>query len=434
MDLIADVVVIGAGAVGSSTAYHLAKAGVKSIILLDMGKAGSGTSGKSASIFTLQLSSLLNIQMGIYSYHRLMGFEEEFDINIDFKKTGFLSLATEETVPLLLKRVQLLRSLNVKTEILQTSEVEAQYPELNINDISIATWAPDDGKFDPYQVIQGYIKKSREKGVKIYEDVKVIGISTANNKVIGVSTNQGFIHTNMVVNAAGPWAIEIGRLVGIDVPIINSARSIVVTAPFDRIPSNRPCIEDMTNEWYYRPESRGFLMGMGASPTAEIDIEFNDETLMEMIRVATYRVPVFEEAGFLTGWTGVRPMTPDDLPIVGPVSAIDGFLLNCGWGGEGIMQSPLAGQLIAELVTNSPKLPFHIGDFNMERFKGVNLDEITDLRVFIREKEDEIGEHGSKEDINQSLTNQETSLSQGKNAVSNRKTIFSWLKRFRKAP
>jgi sarcosine oxidase subunit beta len=191
----------------------------------------------------------------------------------------------------------------------------------------------------------------------------------------------------VVVNAGGPWAIEIGEWVDVEIPIINSARSILVTGPFPNIPSDRPFIEDVTAEWYYRPEGPGVLMGMGSLPieNEKLDVPFDSEMVEEMIDTAVYRVPVLEQATMLTGWTGVRPMTLDDRPILGPVDSVDGFIVNGGWGGTGIIQAPIAGQLVAELVSDGRASTMDIRPFRVDRFEGRPIEDVGDLRVFARQ-------------------------------------------------
>ena len=201
----------------------------------------------------------------------------------------------------------------------------------------------------------------------------------------GVATDEGFVAAGVVVNAGGPWAIEIGRWVGVEIPIINSARSIVVTGPFPDIPSDRPFVEDVTAEWYFRPEGPGILMGMGSSPVETLDVQFSIKVVNEMIDTAVQRVPILEKASMLTGWTGIRPMTLDDRPLLGPVPSVDGFILNCGWGGTGIIQAPMAGQLVAEYISAGCTTTMDISPFRIERFEGESM-ERKDLRAFVRQE------------------------------------------------
>jgi sarcosine oxidase subunit beta len=382
----AEVVIIGAGAIGCSTAYHLARMGVTDVLVVEMDQVGSGSSGKSASMLSLQFcADELSARLAKHSYARYMQFEEEIGVSIDFKRMGWVSLATQESADHLLRGAEMLRSLGIRTDILTPEDIRYRYPEVNTEDIVLGTWGPDDGPFDPHMIMWGYIGRARGMGVKLHQGVRAIGIRVRNGRVAGVVTDEGFVATDVVVNAGGPWAIEIGRWADVEIPIINSARSILVTGPFPDIPSDRPFIEDVTAEWYYRPEGPGVLMGMGSSPTDELDVPLDFEMMEEMIDTAIHRVPILERATMLTGWTGIRPMTLDDRPILGPVPSVHGFILNCGWGGTGIIQAPIAGQLVAELVSNGRASTMDIRPFGIDRFAGKSIKEVSDSRVIARQ-------------------------------------------------
>ena len=365
----ADVVVIGAGVIGCSTAYHLARMGITDVAVVEMDQVGSGSSSKSASMLSLQFChDELTVHMAKYSYARYMQFGEELGVPIDFKRTGWLSLATQESSEQLLANAKLLQSLDIRTEILYPNEIKRRYPEINTEDLVVGAWGPDDGPFDPHMIMWGYMKRALERGVKLYQGARATGIQVRNGQVEGVDTDQGFVATRLVVNAGGPWAIEIGRWVGVEIPIANSARSILITGPFSDIPSTRPFVKDMTADWYYRPEGVGFLMGRGKLPTENLDIQINFEMINEILDAAVHRVTVLERASMLTAWTGVRPLTSDDYPILGPAPSVDGFVLNCGWGGMGVIQAPIAGQFVAEYISDGRTSTMDIGAFGIERF------------------------------------------------------------------
>jgi len=386
MQTTADVVIIGAGVIGCSTAYHLTRMGITEVVVIEMDQVGSGSSGQSASMLSLQFcTDELSARMAKYSYARYKQFEEEIGVSTDFKRMGWISLATQESAAHLSRSAKMLQSLGVRTDILTPEEIKQRYPEINTEDIVLGTWGPDDGPFDPHMIMWGYISRAREMGAKLHQGVRATGIRVRKGKVEGVITNKGFVATEMVVNAGGPWAIEIGKWVDVQIPITNSARSIVVTGPFPDIPSTRPFFEDVTTEWYFRPEGPGILMGMGSSPTEKLDIPFRMEVMDGMIDTAVHRVPILEKASFLTGWTGVRPMTLDDHPILGPVPSVDGFILNCGWGGTGIIQAPIAGQLVAETISDGHASTMDIGPFRIGRFEGKSIEGVRDLRVLARQ-------------------------------------------------
>jgi sarcosine oxidase subunit beta len=370
----ADVVIIGAGVIGCSTAYHLAQIGIRDVAVVEMDQVGSGSSGKSASMLSLQYcENELMIQMTKYSFDKYMQFEGEMGVPIDFKKIGWMSIASENSVEPLRRNAELLNSHGITTEILEPDEIKRRYPEIKIEDLVLGTWGPDDGLIDPHMIMWGYMKKAQEMGATLHQGVKATGIQVRNGKVEGVRTEKGFVASRTVVNAGGPWAREIGRWVDVQIPIMNLARTIVVTGPFANIPNNRPFLDDLTLEWYCRPELSGLLMGMGAKPVEEPNIQTDYEMVNEMIDAAVRRIPVLEKASMQTAWTGIRPLTPDDHPIIGSVPSVDGLILNCGWGGRGIIQAPMAGRLVAETICNGYPSTMDINPLKIERFKGTFL-------------------------------------------------------------
>ena len=366
----ADVVIIGAGVIGCSTAYHLARMGVTDVLVVEMDRIGSGSSSKSASMLSLQVRpDSPCLRMAQYSYRRYMEFEEELGVPIDFRKTGWLSLATAENAAQLRENARLLSDLGVTTEILDPGEVKQRYPEINVDDIGLATWGPDDGTIDPHMIMAGYCRRARQLGSRIAEGVRATGIGVGEGQVSGVATTQGFVACDTVVNAAGPWAVEVGRWFHLNIPIINAARTVMVTGPLPAVAPDWPFVEETVLEWYCRREGPGILMGMGVVPTDELEPQLDTGMLEGIIAAAEKRVPVLAEADMQTGWTGIRPLTPDGRPIIGPVCGLDGLVLNCGWGGSGIIQSPAAGLLAAECVLNGQATTFDVSAFALERFE-----------------------------------------------------------------
>lgn len=370
MDERAGVVIVGAGVIGCSTAYHLARAGLSDVVIVERGQVGSGSSSKSAAMLALQFcSDELTLQMARYSYARFQSFSEEVGASIDFHPTGWIYVATEESAPALRMQVALLNSRGVTSELLKPAELHELYPELNVSDVALASWGPDDGPLDPHMVMWGYLRRAREMGVRLYENTLVTGIDVDHGRVKSVQTNRGAIACDIVVNAAGPWALEVGRLAGVHVPIENSARTIVVTDALPDIPPDRPFVEDLSTEWYFRPEVDGILMGMGLKPVRDADdVGLDDEQIDEMIDVAVHRVPALARASVLTAWTGVRPLTADGLPIIGRAPEVEGLLLNCGWGGVGIMMAPVAGQMLSELIAHGEIRVIEADALQLSRF------------------------------------------------------------------
>lgn len=365
----ADVVIIGAGVIGCSSAYHLAKMGITDVAVVEMEQVGAGTSSKSASMLSMQFGrEPLLARMAQYSYQRYMEFEQELGTSIDFRKTGWISIASGHIAEELREHAETLQSLGIRTEVLSPDEVKRLYPELNTSDIDLGSWGPDDGPFDPHMIMWGYIKRAIEKGVKLNQGEKALGLRTENGRVTGIETSSGLIATSTVVNAAGPWAQEVGRWANIHIPLTNRVRTIVMTGPLPDIPSERPFVEDENVEWYFRPETGGVLMGMGNIPSQSPEVQLDREMVNRIVNHAVQRVPILEKASLLTAWSGVRPLTTDGLPVFGPAPGVEGFLLNTGWGGFGIIQAPVAGQLMAELIHDGQPSIFESREFGLERF------------------------------------------------------------------
>lgn len=366
----AEIVIIGGGVIGCSSAYHLARMGVADIVVLEKGQIGSGASGKSASMLSLQFcSDPLTARLAQYSYGRYMEFEAEMGVTLDFHRSGWLTVATAETAGRLREHARMLQSLGINTEVLAPAEIKARYPLINVADVEVGTWGPDDGPFDAHMILSGYVRRAREQGVRFLEDTPAVAVRVEQGRVVGVTTPHGTIATATVVNAAGPWAAAVGQLAGVDVPLANSARTIAVTASLPEIPADHPFVEDLTTEWYFRPEVDGVLMGMGATSPRNLEPPLDEAQLEAIIEVAVHRVPVLARAGLLTAWTGVRPLTPDGQPILGPAPGPSGFWLNAGWGGVGLIQAPAAGQLLAEYVLEGQPTLFDVTPLRLARFR-----------------------------------------------------------------
>ncbi len=372
----ADVVIVGAGVQGLSAAYHLAKKGLRNIVVLEKDYIGAGSSGRSASMLMLQRENEPKIRLSQYSYNMYMTFKEELGVDIGYKKIGFLSVVTEKKVLDALKMAKIRQELGVQTEILGPEDIKKLVPVVNTEDILVGVFGPDDGMIDPHAIMNGFKEGAQRYGVKIFQggDFEVTGINVVNGKVVGVNTRLHNIATESVVNAAGADAIAIGIMVGINLPIMNRRRNIFVTEDFPLIPDNTPLVEDAEMEWYYRKEGPGVLIGMGKEDDVDISLTPNADYLPKVIDFAMHRVPILANAKFdrKKGWSGIRSLTPDICPIIGSIETVKGFYNSCGWGGEGIMHAPAGGQLVAECIADGKTSLYDLAPFSASRFKGNN--------------------------------------------------------------
>jgi glycine/D-amino acid oxidase-like deaminating enzyme len=189
-------------------------------------------------------------------------------------------------------------------------------------------------------------------------------------RIEGVHTTFGAVSTACVVNAAGPWAAEVSAWADIALPLRNLSRTIVVTDPVENIGRNRPFLEIPDLGWYARPEMDGFLLGMGTTPTGSLDPALDRDMVEQIIEIGMRFLPPLQQASLQNAWTGVRPMTVDERPILGPAPGVEGLMLNTGWGGMGIIQAPVAGELLADLIVGKEQPIFDVGPFLLDRFLG----------------------------------------------------------------
>ena len=371
----ANVVIIGGGVMGTSTAYHLAKLGCKDVVLVEKKQLASGSTGLSAGGIRLQFSIEANIRMSMESLRTFERFAEEFDAEIDFRQHGYLFLATQPaTWAEFQTNVAVQQRAGVPVRLLSPEEIGDMAPYLYLDDLLGGTFCPRDGYADPYSVAMGFAKHARRLGVRICEETEALDITVSNEKVRAVVTNQGEIATPVVVNVAGPWAALVGGMVGLELPVKPYRRQVFVTAPFDELPRQTPLVIDFAPSFYFRREGASILMGMtDHEEPPSFNTNFDLSFLVKVVDKAAHRVPILDTADFMRGWGGLYAITPDDNPIIGQdVGGVGGFYCAVGFSGHGFQQSPAVGRILANLIT-SGQTDFDLSPFQLERFEAGEL-------------------------------------------------------------
>ncbi len=350
----ADVVIVGGGIVGASIAYHLAARGVRDVVVLERDQLGGGSTTRNAGGVRLQFSTEINVLLSLRSLPRLEHFAEEMGVDPHLRQVGYLFLITEErdVVPFETS-LAMWKRLGVPAQRLDAAGVHEVFPELRVDDLRFATFCARDGYCDPTSLLNGYVARARDKGVRFHEREPAIGITREGDRVTAVRTAKGDIACATVVNAAGAWGADVGRLAGIDLPIRPLRRQIFVTDPVPGLDHEFPLTIEFATTLYFHRESAGVLMGM-ADPTdgPGFDGSVNWDFLPTLVERAMYRLPILERAKVKTGWAGFYEDTPDKHPIIGAVPGLSGFLCAAGFSGHGIMHAPAAGEAIAELIVD----------------------------------------------------------------------------------
>jgi sarcosine oxidase subunit beta len=372
----ADVVIIGGGVMGTSTAYHLALKGCPNVLLLERESFfGMQATGRCAGGIRHQFGTEINVRISLLSLPMLDRFEQELGQPIDLRYCGYLFLLTNaQDVAAFRQQVDMQQRLGAQTEWLQPAQIADLAPLVNLDGVLAGTFNAHDGLADPNSVVQGYVSGARRLGARLLNDVDVTGICVKGGKVQGVITDQGEIAAPVVVNAAGPWAGVVGEMVGVPIPVAPVRRQIAVTGPIPQVPPDFPFVIDFATGLYFHREGQGILTGM-ANPDQPVSFDQSMDMEWELVHLeeAMKRLPILEQAGLASRWAGLYEVSPDAHPILGRVSEVDGFYCIGGFSGHGFQHGPACGLLLAEEIVDGAAHSLDITPLHNERFREGKL-------------------------------------------------------------
>jgi len=367
----AEVVIIGGGVMGASTAYHLALRGQKNILLLEKEEFfGQGATGRCAGGVRYQFSTEVNVRLSLHSLPMLERFREEIGQDINYRKCGYLFVLTRpKDVRTFRHSLELQQSLGVRTEWLAPDEVRRRLPLMRFEDALAGSFNSEDGLVDPNSVVMGYMGAAQRLGVQALNNVEVTGIQVASGRIAALETSQGTIATRVIVNAAGPWAGLIGQMAGVAVPIEPVRRQLMTTSPLPEVPPDFPFVLDFAQSLYFHREGEGILTGM-SNPEEKAGFGQNVDEDFELVNLeaAIARLPCLEKAGLQSHWAGLYEVTPDAHPIYGR-TPVGGFYLVAGFSGHGFMHGPISGKLLAECILDGKFQSLDVSMLDLARFQ-----------------------------------------------------------------
>ena len=363
----ADCVIVGGGVVGCSLAFHLARSGMRPL-LLERNETGSGSTARCAGGVRQQFATAINVEVGMLSRRLLERFEEEVGTTADLRQIGYL-FVTDDSAQMesMRQSAAMQRALGLDdVRVVDTDEIHAMVPELRVDDLCGGTFCPSDGLAGPNEVTSGYVAAARRHGATILDGITVTAIERSDSAVTAVVAAGTRVATPIVVDCAGPEAAVVAALAGVDVPVRPYRRHLFLTEAF-RLERDPPMTVDMRTSFYFHPEGDGLLLGMSdpAEPSS-FDTSVDWSFLEHLVEHATSRLPALDRAAIKTGWAGLYEVSPDHQAIVGE-SDLAGLWLCCGFSGHGFMQAPAIGRLLAAKMTGEPS-EVDLAPFAPDRF------------------------------------------------------------------
>ena len=380
----ARVVIIGGGVIGCSVAYHLVKKGWKDVVLLERKQLTSGTTWHAAGLIA-QLRATANMtKLAKYSQELYGNLEKETGVATGFKRVGSITVAlTEERKEEIYRQAAMARAFGVEVEEISPKEVKAKYQHLNIEDVTAGVWLPLDGQGDPANIALALAKGARQGGAMVKGNVKVTAVQKDGRRVKGIEWSSGDetgeIACDMIVNCAGMWGHEVGRMAGVNVPLQACEHFYIVTEAIDGL-TQMPVLRVPDECAYYKEDAGKYLLG-AFEPNAKpwgmdgIPKDFEFDQLPEdfdhfepILEAACNRVPMLAEAGIHTFFNGPESFTPDDAYHLGLAPEMDNVWVAAGFNSIGIQSAGGAGMALAEWMDTGAK-PFDLGDVDISRMQ-----------------------------------------------------------------
>ncbi|HEX5837978.1 MAG TPA: FAD-binding oxidoreductase [Anaerolineales bacterium] len=367
-----DAIVIGAGVMGASLAFHFAERGLRTAVL-ERNVTASGATGHSSGLVRMHYDLAAESELTFKSYKLYFSnWRERVGGDCGFINTGFMQIAKREHEDRLRGNVANQQRIGINTLVISAEEVRKLFPDLLTEQFDYAAYEPDSGYADATLSTNSFLDCAKRNGAVLIQNCEVTAIHTSGGRVTGVSTTKGDFSAPIVLNAAGAWAKQVASLAGIDVPLVTWSHDV---AFLHRPPSlaRFPAVIDDTINCYFRPEGSALILAAGEDESLRGEPpDAEDQTptptfLEKLIDAMVQRIPKIEESGLHSIHVGRDGITPDQRAIYGS-SGLDGFYLACGLSGTGFKTSPAAGASLVELILDGAPKTVDITPFRFERF------------------------------------------------------------------
>jgi sarcosine oxidase subunit beta len=368
-DLATDVIVVGAGVIGASTAFHLARGGLRVVVVDAFDGPAEGSTGRSFASIRAQWADALNIELSWRSIQAYRSFPEQHGIDVGYRSSGYLFLVPDGAWGAHLTAVELQRGHGVPVDVLDVAAAQHITP-FSTHGLGGATWGPADGVVDPHLATSGYLQLARAAGAQVCFRHRVTGVDAADAGGWTVTAGERRIRAQYVVNAAGGWAGELASLAGLSVPVVHSRRNIYATAS-GALERPVPMTIDLGTGVFVRTEGARLLFGAARPDQVDgYDVRVDWPWMESVLIQAVARFPwladlPLDRAGC---WAGTYENTPDHHGILGEDPSAPGWVNACGFSGHGLMQAPEIGRLAAEQVLEGAITSVDVSALRLERF------------------------------------------------------------------
>lgn len=346
------VVIIGAGVIGASIAYHLSARGVRDVVVLDRGDDfGAGSTPRATGGFRAQFSTAAGIALSLLSREKLIRFEDEIGVDSGYRPYGYLFIArSKQAMAQLHAANELQRACGLaEARVIDAGEVRAINPAVEDQAIVGGTFCPTDGFIRAMKILNGYAAAAQRNGVRFDFGVTVRGMRIDHDRIVALETSRGDIHAEVFINAAGAWA---GTL-GVDLPVVPLRRQVAATIETDVLPDTMPMTVWADDGFHFRVRDRRVLLLWPDSPSPGFDATFDAEAwLPQVLAFANARVPCLRDVPIDPAecWAGLYEMSPDHHAILGRAPGLANLYLANGSSGHGVMHAPAIGHVIAEMI------------------------------------------------------------------------------------
>ncbi|HRD01181.1 MAG TPA: FAD-binding oxidoreductase [Candidatus Saccharicenans sp.] len=356
-----EVIIIGAGSVGTPTALFLAEAGFKVLVIDKNPSSGQGSNKRAIGGLRATHSDPAKIHLSMRSLDIISSWQEKYGDDLEWHKGGYCFVAYQEEEEKILKEVlPLQKSLGLNINWLEAEELRQLLPDLNPHELRGGTLSPDDGHASPLLANEAFYRRATEAGAKFKFRENVTSLQIEGSKIKGVTTDVGQYGAQIVINAAGAWAAEVAKMAGVEIPVNPDSHEAAVTEPVQRF--FHPMLVDLrpadgsANYYFYQHATGQVIFCITPNPSLwGFDVRETSQFLPMVSKRMIDLMPRLKNIRVRRTWRGLYPMTPDGFPIVGWTKEVEGFLQAAGMCGQGFMLGPGVAELLTRIVSRKPE-------------------------------------------------------------------------------